>query len=909
MKRLNTKLTFILLSSLLATSVGTGILVLNSQTQVLTRQLDDDGRALTQTMSNIAVEIAVGSDWLRFQDQIKAAAQRNHQVVFIKAYDDAGKLRAWHPAACAEDSWMASQPDLRQYENPIVVAEEGLPSEILGRVKVGLNNDRLAELTASSLSKLITGTIVGFSLLALVLWLSLRKQVIHPLADLDRHIATISMGDLTQPIKTDRKDELGRLAMGLETMRTNLQESYRRIEEQVVALKELDRMKDEFLASTSHELKTPLNGILGLGESMLLGSYGEITKEQQETIELMLTCANRLWKMTDSILKFSRLHREDTQDQSAPELNFLADHLQEGLADLRSNAEKSGVRVIQSIPKDLEVTYPRNELEQIIRIFVDNAIKYAAGGVVQIIAEKWEGGAQPGFQIAVRDNGPGIPASHHETVFEPFVQAGSHDTRVQGGVGLGLAIAAKLIRRIGAKVILESEVGKGACFTLLIPEGEVKVSDLKSAYKPWPVFSSSIRVQLDREIAEEPVTTTSPMARASTEACHVLVVDDESVNREVVWQALKDEFRVTRAADGASAIEVLRKQEVDIVLLDIMMPGMSGYDVLLTMQQEGLLERVPVIVLSAKASRDAVVKGLEHGASDYLGKPFHRAELLCRVRVHLQLKRQRDQLQSEVAAKTNALEVAEHASKIKTQFLANMSHEIRTPLNGILGFLELCSSSESTPEQEEYLGLMEERTKSLLTIVDDILDVAKIESKEVRVESTEIVPAELVRELAEAHAVLASQKGLTLHWQCDRACYESVQVDRKKLEQILRNLLANAVKFTKSGTLELRAGVKDGATGETKLSFEVEDSGIGIPKGKLEEIFMPFTQGDSSTTREFGGTGLGLAISRSYARMMGGDVTVKSEPGVGSTFTVAVRAYLADRAGPKDQPLRQALSA
>ncbi len=908
MKRLNTKLTLVLLGSLLGTSIVTGMLVIRSQTEVLTRQLDYDGKALSKTMADIAVEIAIADDWLRFQDQVEKAAQGNRQVRFIQAHDENGKLRASYPPVAERDVWQAS-PSLRVFESPIVIAIEGLPQEVRGHVKVGLNNDRLGELTARSLSELITGTVIGFSILALVLWLALRKQVIHPLGELDKHVGTISRGDLTQAVTTSRKDEIGRLAMGLETMRVNLRESRRKIEEQVIALEDLDRMKDEFLASTSHELKTPLNGILGLGESLLLGSYGEITKEQREAVELMASCGTRLWKMTDSILKFSRLHHEDPQDQSPPEPHRLAEHLHQGLADLRSNAERSGVRILQAIPGDLEVVYPRNELEQIIRIFTNNAIKYASGGMVQIIAQKWGDGPQRGFQIAVRDNGPGIPTSQHSKIFEPFVQAGTHETRVQGGVGLGLAIAARLISRIGAQVLLESDVGKGACFTLLVPDGEVKVPDLKTAFIPWPAFSHSLRMHLEAEKTEAPITTSAPPVRVSTDSGHILVVDDESVNREVVWQALKDGFQVTRAADGMSALEVLRNQSVDLVLLDIMMPGMSGYDVLQSMRSEGLLEKVPVIVLSAKAAKEAVVKGLEQGASDYLGKPFHRAELLCRVRVHLQIKKQRDQLRSEVAAKTNALEVAEHASKIKTQFLANMSHEIRTPLNGILGFLELCASSDVPSEQAEYLGLMEERTKSLLTIVGDILDVAKIESKQVRVEAVDVVPAELVRELAEAYSAEASRKGLTLRWECERSCYEAMKVDLRKLEHILRNLLGNAVKFTRAGTIELKAKFSTGPEGDSMLRFEIKDTGIGIPRSQYEEIFQPFTQADSSNTREFGGTGLGLAIARSYARMLGGDISLESEPGVGSLFTITVRALAASGTAANARALAECVPA
>ncbi len=888
MKRLSTKLSLIILGCLLATSVLTGILVVQSQTAIITRQIEEDGRGLAKTVADLAVEYTIAEEWSRVGDQIAFAVKGNPQVVYIQAYDDAGKLRVWFPPSAEK---AVERSDLRVVESPILVAIDDLPTEVRGKVKVALNNDRLAELTSSSVWRMTAGTAITFSFLALVLWLFLRGNVLKPLAALDGHVARISGGDLAKPILTKRKDEIGRLCTALEKMRVNLKESYSRIEEQVVALKELDRMKDEFLANTSHELKTPLNGIIGVGESLIMGSYGELPKEQQEPVEVIVSCANRLWKMTESILKFSRLHREDLEEQNAPERHFLADHLQEALADLRASAEKCGVHLILSIPKDLQTIYMRDELEQVIRILVDNAIKYAPRGTVQILAQEWEGGPHAGFQIAVRDNGPGIAPEIHEKIFEPFVQGFSHETRSQGGVGLGLAIASKLVARMGAKIVLESQVGKGSSFTLLIPKAGRSVEDLRQAYKPWPPLSDSLRVWLDKERPPEQVVSTKPRRAVQDKAApsHILLVDDESVNREVVWQALRDEFCVTRAADGPSALDVLRKEPVDLVLLDIMMPGMSGYDVLQTMRKEGLLDRVPVIVLSAKASREAVVKGLEQGASDYLGKPFHRAELLCRVRAHLQIKKQRDQLEMEVAAKTNALAVAEQASRVKMQFLANMSHEIRTPLNGILGFLELCLDSSCTPEQLEYMKVIEERTHALLGIVNDILDVSKIESRDIAAEYGPAVPSEIVRSVAASLSAEASQKGLALECSCDKACYDEISTDKAKVEQILKHLVENAIKFTSQGTVSVKGRLIGGAgDGEARLELEVSDTGIGIPSVKWEEIFQPFTQADNSTTRKYGGTGLGLSICRGFARTLGGDIKILSEPGKGSTFTLLV---------------------
>ena len=210
-----------------------------------------------------------------------------------------------------------------------------------------------------------------------------------------------------------------------------------------------------------------------------------------------------------------------------------------------------------------------------------------------------------------------------------------------------------------------------------------------------------------------------------------------------------------------------------------------------------------MIILSAKTSKDAVVKGLDLGASDYLGKPFHRAELLCRIRAHLSLKNQRDLLEKEVAAKTDALLVAEQASKVKAQFLSNMSHEIRTPLNGILGFLELSMGTDASPDQQEYMSGMRERTQALLALVNDILDVVRIESKEVEVHAAPGIPAEIANSVVSSFAKEAARKGIVLECALDQNCREELLLDSKKLEQILRNVVENAVKFTQNGSVRV----------------------------------------------------------------------------------------------------------
>jgi signal transduction histidine kinase len=227
---------------------------------------------------------------------------------------------------------------------------------------------------------------------------------------------------------------------------------------------------------------------------------------------------------------------------------------------------------------------------------------------------------------------------------------------------------------------------------------------------------------------------------------------------------------------------------------------------------------------------------------------------------------------------------------VKTQFLANMSHEVRTPLNGLLGFLELAREMASNPEQREYLEIVNERARFLLGILEDVLSIAKIESKAVPLDLGCANVADILRSVERLWLGPAQRKNLQLEVIWDEAVARPLWTDAYKLEQILNNLLSNAVKFTQAGCIRVEATAGDGEDGLVDLCVRVRDTGIGIPRALQETIFHPFTQVDSSTTRDFGGTGLGLSISRSLAYMLGGDLTVASEPGRGSLFTLRIAA-------------------
>ncbi|MEJ2199684.1 MAG: response regulator [Desulfuromonadaceae bacterium] len=379
----------------------------------------------------------------------------------------------------------------------------------------------------------------------------------------------------------------------------------------------------------------------------------------------------------------------------------------------------------------------------------------------------------------------------------------------------------------------------------------------------------------------------------------VLIVDDSPSALKILNDALRHDYQISAATSGAEALALAASQSPDLILLDIKMPDLDGYEVCRRLKQAEATRDIPVLFVTILGEIEDETKGLALGAVDYITKPISPAIVQARVRNHIRLKMHQDHLEEMVRERTRELTEAraqaERANRLKDEFIVNISHEIRSPLNAILGMTDLLRETELEPKQQEYLRMAADSATQLLGLLTDLLDFSNIETGKLDFEKIDFNLRQSFEPMLAAFAGRAEQKSLHFKCQVEPEVPESLQGDPDRLRQLVNNLLNNALKFTPHGSIELRCALEKEEPGENDspdlvtLKFSVQDTGIGIPPEQQKHIFEHFYQVDGSLTRSRGGTGMGLAINQKLVERMGGRIWVESEPGRGSCFHFTVR--------------------
>ncbi len=440
--------------------------------------------------------------------------------------------------------------------------------------------------------------------------------------------------------------------------RLRLQAYSQELESSNAALQRMDKLKDEFLANTSHELRTPLNGIIGIAESMIDGATGPLSPSQIANLSLVVSSGRRLSHLVNDLLDFSKLKYKNIGLQLKPlgmrEITEVVLRLSQPLIG------KKPLELINKIGADIPaVDADENRVQQILHNLVGNAIKFTEAGVVEVSAAV----VSNYLEITVSDTGIGIEADKLARIFESFEQADGSISRQYGGAGLGLAVTKQLVQLHSGEIRVASEPGKGSRFTFTLPlsqslqaqeraaphlaastsgsanpktslENTPEVSKLVAA--GWePALTAQIPITIDEPLSNPEVLT------PTNGSFKILIVDDEPVNLQVLVNHLSlHNYSIAQASNGMEALAVIQKGfKPDLILLDVMMPRMTGYEVCQKIRERFAANELPVVLLTAKNQVSDLLEGFGSGANDYLTKPIYKSELLARIKTHIYLSK------------------------------------------------------------------------------------------------------------------------------------------------------------------------------------------------------------------------------------------------------------------------------
>jgi signal transduction histidine kinase len=520
------------------------------------------------------------------------------------------------------------------------------------------------------------------------------------------------------------------------------------------------------------------------------------------------------------------------------------------------------------------------KLQRVLMNLVGNAFKFTPDGG-RIRCRVRSGGDQ--LAVSVDDSGPGVPAELRHVIFERFRQADGGMNRKVAGTGLGLAIAKEFVEmHKGAIDVSDSDLG-GARFTVAIPLARLTdaappaTADALDAGALEGVIEE-LRFAIPAGARRE--SPPAPDLNSGTRPRILVVEDNPDMNRFIV-QCLDRDYDVVAAFDGREGLEKALEFKPLLVVSDIMMPNVNGVEMIAAMRQHAELQSIPILLLSAKADEELMLKLLDDGVRDYVVKPFAERELVVRVRNAVLAEQARAQMQTLQIA-------AEKANRAKDEFLAMLGHELRNPLSPILTALQLMKLRGEVGAERERI-IIERQVGHLNRLVDDLLDVSRIARGRVELKRQTLEIWDVVTRAIEMSSPLLEKRSHRLHVEVPRGLH--VDGDPTRIGQVISNLLTNAAKYTPpDGDIWVRAAQADG-----QVQVSVRDSGIGIAPEMVPHIFELFVQEGQAVARSQGGLGIGLTIVRSLAELHGGSVSVRSDGvGTGSEFIVRLPAVATD---------------
>ncbi|MBU9713603.1 ATP-binding protein [Evansella tamaricis] len=682
------------------------------------------------------------------------------------------------------------------------------------------------------------------------------------------------------------------------------------------SLKRTNKLKDEFLAVTSHEIRTPLNGIIGIAETMNDGVAGQLTETMKKNLSMIIMSGKRLSHLLDDILDFSKL-KNDVLELNIKQV-YLHEMAEVVLTMSQSLANGKDVSLHNRIPSTLPpVKADENRLQQILYNLIGNGIKYTEKGNVSISAKEEE----DYIKLTVTDTGIGIPPDQLESIFHPFKQGEHTISGGYGGTGIGLNITKRLIELHEGTIDVTSREGEGSTFTFTLPifqDSQNTKVEVASVYPDLPIQYSIIE-----NIQEK---------KEPTRSGRILIADDEPVNLQVLINHLSLEgYEVETVNNGADALDQIEALiPFDLLILDIMMPKMSGYEVCRKIREKFLLTDLPILMLTAKNQLEDRITAFELGANDYLTKPFEKKELTSRVktlidlkkamtgvrdhakeldRMNIELQNLNDSLEDKVQERTMELQKINEKLKelninlTKTEqsrrhLLSNISHELGTPITFLHSYVQSIKEGLIEASDTRYLQLVENKIHMLDRLTQDLFDLAKFESGKMRLNIKTENLTEWIEQVYRKFELDVEEKGIELNYPKINSKMENIKdidilIDYKRMDQVFSNIIYNSLKYTPiGGNISIVIDVKslDPEFREMDGDFEgeviiaVKDTGQGIEPDVLPYIFERFYKGSTSKYAKDSGSGLGLAITKEIVQYHKGRIWVESQLNKGTTF-------------------------
>jgi signal transduction histidine kinase len=632
-----------------------------------------------------------------------------------------------------------------------------------------------------------------------------------------------------------------------------LRETSAKLADTLARVQSLDRAKTDFFNNVSHELRSPLTMILAPLEEMAAGRIPP--GGEGPAIQAMHRNASRLLRLINQLLDLAKVDAGEMRIN--PVMTDLS-ALVQGLVDsFQPAAAKKGTRLeLRTTPSLAPLRVDPAWIESAITNLVANAMRLTPAGKAVRVSLRDDG---TDVSIAVADEGPGIAPADREKIFERFAQ-GDSTARVVGGTGIGLALVREAARLHDGEVKLQSELGKGAIFTLSVPRRPESAPDAgagSAAPRTWK--PSPILVEEQRSDSE-----TSTLSGPGTNAALAFVIEDNPELRDFVAAVLAASYRVQTFGDGREAVRMARELKPDVVVSDVAMPEMNGFEVCRALRKHQSTESIPIVLVTARTDLSSILAGFDSGASDYVLKPFHGRELLARVDVHVRLRR----MVQELALRER------HA--MLGVLAASVAHQVRNPLTTLVSGLPAMRAKlqgNLSPSTLDMFELMMDCAARIDRLTCDLMDLSRVD----RDASGSFRPSDGLRA-----AIRLVQSRLSPRVSIEEQVEDSPVMEGKAgdLNHVFMNILDNAARAVAvGGRVRIEGGAEDSA-----YIVRIGDSGPGISEEDAPKVFQPFY-----TTRNPGeGTGLGLAIALQVMRQCGGAISLgRSELG-GAEFRVEI---------------------